>query len=127
MVERALLLARMARFVVADLTGAPHLARELCSVVPFLPPGVPVQPVLLEGAAADADTGGWLGRLRADPRVLPPHRYSTPEALIGEAGERVVGPAEAAVERQGPPSPPWCGLHDEAFRRFLRDLKGRTG
>jgi hypothetical protein len=128
-VERALLIARMVQFVVADLTGAPHLARELCSAVPFLPPGVPVQPVLLEGDAADGGTGGWLGRLRADPRVLPPHRYRTAEALIGEAGERVVGPAEAAVlERQGPPpAPPWRDLQDEVFQRFMRELKGQTG
>ena len=95
--ETVSLLARMARFVVADITDAKSIPQELMVIVPDLP-SVPVQPLLLEGT----DEYGMFEHLKNFPWMLPEHRYASPESLIADLTDQVIGPAEAkALELQG--------------------------
>ncbi len=95
--ETISLLARMARFVVADITDARSIPQELGVIVPDLP-SVPVQPLLLEGTGEY----GMFEHFRRYPWVLETYVYASPEELITNLGERVIGPAEAkALELWG--------------------------
>ena len=90
--ETVSLLAHMARFVIADLTGPSSIAKELEAIVPSL--AVPVQP-LLEGLARpyamfkDYWKYEW---------VLPPYRYEGLQLLLAALAEKVIAPAEAKVK-----------------------------
>jgi hypothetical protein len=89
--ETVSLLARMARFIVADLTDPSSIPKELEAIVPHL--AVPVQP-LLEGSSRpyamfkDYWKYDW---------VLPVYRYEALEPLLVTLAERVIAPAEAKV------------------------------
>jgi hypothetical protein len=81
-------LAHMARFVIADLTEPSSVPHELAAVVPRTI--VPVQAVLLEGQRAYS----MFVDLRQYHWVLEPYLYASPERLIADLGEKVIGPAE---------------------------------
>jgi Pentapeptide repeats (8 copies) len=87
--ETVSLLARMARFIVADITDARSIPQELAVVVPDLP-SVPVQPLLLEVSAEY----GMFEHFKRYPWVLETYRYPSSERLIADLGERVIDPAE---------------------------------
>jgi uncharacterized protein YjbI with pentapeptide repeats len=86
--ETVSLLARMARFIIADLTDPSSIPKELEGIVPSL--AVPVQP-LIEGASRpyamfkDYWKYDW---------VLPVHRYEGTEALLATFAKNVIAPAE---------------------------------
>jgi uncharacterized protein YjbI with pentapeptide repeats len=90
--ETVSLLARMARFIIADLTDPSSIPKELEAIVPQL--AVPVQP-LLEGASRpyamfkDYWKYEW---------VLPVYRYEGLEPLLATLAEKVIAPAEAKVK-----------------------------
>jgi uncharacterized protein YjbI with pentapeptide repeats len=89
--EAVTLLARMARFVLADLTDPASIPYELATIVPDA--HVPVQPLLLDGTTTFAMAGDhWLAR-----EMLPMIHYPTPEALLATLQEHVIVPAEAKV------------------------------
>ena len=89
--ETVSLLARMARFIIVDMTDPSSIPKELEAIVPHL--AVPVQP-LLEGASRpyamfkDYWKYDW---------VLQPHRYEGLETLLTTIAENVIAPAEAKV------------------------------
>jgi hypothetical protein len=90
--ETVSLLARMARFIIADLTDASSIPKELEAIVPSL--AVPVQP-LLEGASRpyamfkDYWKYDW---------VLPVYWYEGLEPLLATLAEKVIAPAEGKVK-----------------------------
>jgi uncharacterized protein YjbI with pentapeptide repeats len=90
--ETVSLLARMARFIIADLTDPSSIPKELEAIVPHL--AVPVQP-LLEGSSRpfamfkDYWKYEW---------VLPVYRYEGLEPLLTALAEKVIAPAEGEVK-----------------------------
>jgi len=89
--ETVSLLARMARFIIADLTDPSSIPKELEAIVPDL--AVPVQP-LLEGSSRpyamfkDYWKYEW---------VLPVYRYEGLGPLLATLAEKVIAPAEGKV------------------------------
>jgi hypothetical protein len=90
--ETVSLLARMAHFIIADLTNPSSIPKELEAIVPGL--AVPVQP-LIEGSTRpfamfkDYWKYDW---------VLPVYRYDGLKTLLAVLAEKVVGPAEAKLK-----------------------------
>jgi hypothetical protein len=90
-------LARMARFVIADLTDAIEVRAELSKIVPDLP-SLPVQPLIL---ASQTEFITFVD-LRRYPWVLEPFRYRDPDHAIASLPEMVLAPAEAAASGARP-------------------------
>jgi hypothetical protein len=90
--ETVSLLARMARFIIADLTDPSSIPKELEAIVPSL--AVPVQP-LLEGSARPFAM--FKDLLKYD-WVLPIYRYEGLEPLLATLAEKVIVPAEGKVK-----------------------------
>jgi hypothetical protein len=91
--ETVTLLARMARFIIADLTDPSSIPQELQAIIPSV--RVPIQPLLLEGSSLysmfkdfDPDDFHW---------VLPIYPYKDPEQLLATLAEKVIAPAETKV------------------------------
>jgi hypothetical protein len=93
--ETVSLLARMARFIIADLTDPSSIPKELEAIVPFL--AVPVQ-ALLQGPSRpyamfkDYWKYDW---------VLPIYWYEGLEQLLAALAEKVIAPAEAKMKVLG--------------------------
>ena len=88
--ETVSILAHLARFVVADITGAKSIPQELSRIVPNLP-SLPVQPIILSSESPYA----MFGDLGAYPTVLTPYRYEGIDSLIANLNDFVVAPALA--------------------------------
>jgi Pentapeptide repeats (8 copies) len=91
--ETITLLARMARFVVADISDAKSVLQELRAIVPDLP-SVPVQPIIL----AMQEEPGMFDFYRNFRCFLEVHRYDSQTQLIADLGEKVIRPAELKVQ-----------------------------
>jgi hypothetical protein len=90
--ETITLLARMARFVIADISDAKSVLQELRAIVPDLP-SLAVQPIIL----GSQEEPGMFDFFRPYPWVLKTHRYNSQEQLLADLSERVICPAEAKV------------------------------
>jgi uncharacterized protein YjbI with pentapeptide repeats len=87
--ETITLLARMSRFVIADISDAKSVLQELRAIVPDLP-SVPVQPVI----TATQEEPGMFDFFRNFRSFLKVHHYNNHQQLIADLGERVIDPAE---------------------------------
>jgi uncharacterized protein YjbI with pentapeptide repeats len=87
--ETVTLLARMARFILADLTSASSIGKELEAIIPSL--AVPVQP-LMEGSDEPYSMFPDYWKYQW---VLPLHRYNNVDELLDSVGQAVVAPATA--------------------------------
>lgn len=90
--ETITLLARMARFVIADISDAKAVLQELRAIVPDLP-SLPVQPIIL----AAQEEPGMFDSYRNRRSVLAAHRYADREQLLADLGDKVIRPAELKV------------------------------
>jgi hypothetical protein len=90
--ETITLLARMTRFVIADISDAKAVLQELRAIVPDLP-SVPVQPIIL----AMQEEPGMFDFYRNRPSFLTLHRYTDQEQLLADLGDKVIRPAELKV------------------------------
>jgi hypothetical protein len=86
-------LARLARFIIADLTDPSSIPHELATVVPHLRT-TPVLPLRLVGS------GGYsmFDNFRAYPWVFETYEYKDDDSLIGALPE-VIAPADAMAEK----------------------------
>lgn len=87
--ETITFLARMARFIIADLTDPSSVSAELDSIVPHV--HVPVRPIIAQGNKPYP----LFHSLRIYPWMLKVHKYSDRESLIATIGETIIAPAEA--------------------------------
>ena len=90
--ETVALLARMSRFVIADLTDAKSVLQELRDIVPNNPM-LAVQPLII----ATQDEPGMFDFFKKFPWVLKTYRYDTLLHLRADLDERVIRPTEAKV------------------------------
>jgi hypothetical protein len=88
-------LARLARFVIADITEAKSIPQELMAIVPQLP-SVPILPVLLESKEPYAMFEDFFDY----PSVLETVRYDDANGLIAKLDRMVIEPAEKFAREQ---------------------------
>ena len=82
-------LAHLARFIIADITGAKSIPQELQTIVPNLP-SVPVQPLLLN---SDREYG-MFEHFRRFPWMLETYYYDNLNEVLVSIEDKVISPAE---------------------------------
>lgn len=88
------LLARMPRFVIADISDAKSVLQELQAIVPGSPK-LAVQPIIVAGQ----EEPGMFDSFEAYPWFLKIHRYDSPTQLLDHLDDRVIVPIEAMVAK----------------------------
>jgi hypothetical protein len=86
------LLARMARFVIADISDAKSVLMELLAIVPTSP-RLPVLPIIVAGQ----NEPGMFDSFEAYPWFLKVNPYENPAQLLVDLKDRVIGPLEDKV------------------------------
>lgn len=91
-INTSMLLAGLARFVIADVSDAKSVLQELQAIVPNSPK-LAVQPLIVAGQ----EEPGMFDFFKAFPWFLSVYGYESLEQLVAHLDERVIGPAEAKV------------------------------
>jgi len=86
-------LARISRFIIADITDPRSIPQELYSIIPFLP-NVPVQPLL----EASRKEYALFETFKAYPWVLPIYHYTDLTGLLESLKENIIEPAEQKAQ-----------------------------
>ena len=89
-------LARLARFVIADITDPRSVPQELVSIVESLP-SLPIQPLLEVGY----EPWGMYDHIKRYPWVLEIHHYKDLDGLLTSLSEKVITPAEIMLLQFG--------------------------
>jgi uncharacterized protein YjbI with pentapeptide repeats len=92
-------LARMARFIIADITDPASVPLELASIVPFIP-DTPVLPLLLEGKP---EFSMFDNLRRRYPWVMATQHYRDQASLLA-ALPALIAPADALAEKRRSPT-----------------------
>lgn len=87
--ETITLIARLARFVIADITEPKSIIQEISSITKELP-SVPIKPILLEGH----EPWSMYDHPKRYPWLLPLYKYQSTEKLISSFKESVLDPLE---------------------------------
>jgi uncharacterized protein YjbI with pentapeptide repeats len=90
--ETITILARMSRFIIADITDPRSIPQELASIVPDLP-SVPVQPII----HSSQREYGMFEHFTNYPWVQPVYRYYDMDDLLDSIQEHIIDPAEKKV------------------------------
>lgn len=93
--ETITLIARLARFVIADITDPKSIIQEISCIVKELP-SVPIKPILLAGD--QHKPWGMYDHIQDYPWLLEIHRYKDTAELITSFEEGVLGPIEGWIE-----------------------------
>jgi hypothetical protein len=93
-VNTVTLLARMARFVIADISDAKSVLMELQAIVPNSPK-LPVLPIIV----AAQEEPGMFDSFEAYPWFLKVYRYDSLAQLLADLKDRVIGSLEAEVAK----------------------------
>jgi hypothetical protein len=91
--ETVTTLARLSRFIIADLIDPKSIPQELAFIVPHLP-SVPVQPLLLSSQREY----GMYEHFTKYPWVLPIYHFTDQESLLISLKENVIEPAEQKAQ-----------------------------
>ncbi len=94
--ETVTTLARMSKFIIADVTDPRSVPHELASIVPTLP-SVPVQPIIQRGQEPFA----MMIDLARYDWFLPCHTYQNLDELIVTLDANVIKPALASLKKSG--------------------------
>jgi hypothetical protein len=95
--ETITLLARMARFIIADITDAKSIPQELYAIVPHLP-SVPVKPLLISSQKEYAMSESFRGY----SWFLETYYYESIEEILGSIKEKIINPAEEKARELSP-------------------------
>ncbi len=91
--ETVSILAKMSRFVVADLSDPRSIPQELREIVPNTP-SLPIVPIILDSQREY----GMFEHFTRYPWVLPVYRYASQASLLDDIVPAIITPAEQKVE-----------------------------
>lgn len=92
--EKIATLARISKFIIADITGSSNIAKELQKIVPDLP-SVPVQPLLQNGGSEHQ----IFDSERDYPWVSPIFHYENIDTLLPSINDHIIAPTEIILDK----------------------------